>query len=150
MPSVSWVKPIGEDNEHPGYATLDTGEKWLAGLITQIQQSSAWPDTAIIVTYDENGGQYDHVAPPAGDIWGPGTRVPLLVISPYAKKGYIDHTPMDTTSILALIEYQYGLKPLGTRDAKAPNMMSAFDFSQKPSAAATMAATTVATMAATP
>lgn len=129
LPAVSFVKPIGEYNEHPGYAALDAGEKWAANMIETIQKSPVWPDTAIIVTYDENGGQYDHVAPPAGDKWGPGSRVPLLVISPYAKKGFIDHTPMDTTSILALIEYQYDLKPLGDRDAKAPNLLSAFDFS---------------------
>ena len=138
LPAVSWVKPIGENNEHPGYATLDAGEQWLAKLVDTVQNSSLWPDTAIIITYDENGGQYDHVAPPAGDKWGPGTRVPLLVISPYARKGYIDHTQMDTTSILAFIEYQYGLKPLGSRDASVANMTSAFDFS---GANATMAAT---------
>ncbi len=130
LPAVSFVKPVGENNEHPGYATLDTGEKWTANLIDQVQKSQDWQDTAIIVTYDENGGFWDHVAPPVGDKWGPGTRVPLLVISPYAKKGYIDHTQMDTTSILALIEYQYDLKPLTDRDAKASNMLSAFDFSQ--------------------
>ncbi len=143
LPAVSFVKPIGEDNEHPGYAALDAGDKWLAGLVDKVQKSAAWPDTAIIVTYDENGGQWDHVAPPVVDKWGPGTRVPLLVISPYAKKGYVDHTQMDTTSILALIEYQYGLKPLGDRDAKVNNMLSSFDFNPS-------AATMAATMAATP
>ncbi len=146
MPSVSFVKPIGENNEHPGYASLDTGEAWLANLVDTIQKSSAWPDTAIIITYDENGGQYDHVAPPAGDKWGPGTRVPLLVISPWAKKGFIDHTVMDTTSILAFIENRYGLQPLADRDAKASNMLSAFDFTQAP---ATMSAASMSTSAAT-
>jgi phospholipase C len=147
LPAVSWVKPIGEDNEHPGYAALDTGEKWLANLVDTVQKSSVWPDTAIIITYDENGGQWDHVAPPSVDKWGPGTRVPLIVISPYAKKGFIDHDQMDTTSILAFIEHQYGLKPLATRDAGANNMLNAFDFTQTPNQAGTTAPTQAATQA---
>ena len=76
----------------------------------------------IIVTYDENGGQWDHVAPPKRDIWGPGSRVPALVISPFAKKGFIDHTQYDTTAILKLIETRFGLAPLGTADAAAHDM----------------------------
>jgi phospholipase C len=150
LPAVSFVKPLGFDNEHPGYATIADGEKYAANLVDAVQKSSIWSDTAIIITYDENGGQWDHVAPPVVDKWGPGTRVPLLVISPYAKKAYIDHTQMDTTSILALIEYQYGLKPLGDRDAKVANMLSSFDFSQTPATmSAGMAATMAPTMAAT-
>jgi len=140
LPAVSFVKPIGANNEHPGYAALATGEMWLAKLVDTVQKSPEWQDSAIIITYDEHGGQWDHVAPPKVDKWGPGTRVPALVISPYAKKGFVDHTQMDTTSILAFIEYQYGLQPLGDRDTKAANMTSAFDFSQTPSAA-TMSAT---------
>ncbi len=149
LPAVSWVKPIGEDNEHPGYAALDTGEQWLANLVDTVQKSSVWQDTAIIVTYDENGGQWDHVAPPVVDKWGPGTRVPLLVISPYAKKSFIDHDQMDTTSILAFIETRFGLKPLADRDAHANNMMGAFDFSQNPAQATQGAASAASTMAAT-
>jgi phospholipase C len=76
---------------------------------------------------------------PKVDKWGPGARVPTLIISPFAKKSFVDHTQMDTTSILALIEYQYDLKPLGDRDAKVANMTSVFDFTQTPSA--TMSAT---------
>src|SRR5262249_42154144 len=101
-------------------------------MIDLIQKSPAWKDTAIIVTYDENGGFWDHVGPPKMDQWGPGSRVPTLIISPYAKKGYVDHTVMDTTSILAFIENRYGLEPLGTREAQTGNMLSAFDFSQNP------------------
>ena len=87
-----------------------------------------WADTAVIVTYDENGGFWDHVAPPAGDAWGPGTRVPTLVISPFAKPGYVDSTPYEAASILALIEHRFGLDPLGTRDATAADLSNAFDF----------------------
>src|SRR5262249_36033030 len=105
-------------------------------------KSPVWKDSAIIITYDENGGLWDHVAPPKVDKWGPGTRVPLLVISPFAKKGFIDHTQMDTTSILAFIENRYGLQPLGDRDSNVANTMSAFDLSRSGMAAATMSATT--------
>jgi phospholipase C len=86
--------------------------------------------TAIIIACDENGGRWDHVAPPVIDRWGPGTRVPTIIISPYAKKGFVDHTQYDTTSILKFIESRWGLKPLGTRDANANNLLNAFDFSQ--------------------
>jgi plastocyanin len=107
----------------------------VADLVKAVQQSPAWADTAIIVTYDESGGFWDHVAPPKGDRWGPGTRVPAIVISPYAKKGFVDHTQYDTTSILKLIEERWGLVPLGTRDAAATGLANAFDFSQTPPAA---------------
>src|SRR5205085_11946418 len=131
LPAVSFVKPIGEDNEHPGYTTVDAGEKWATNLIAQVQKSADWQDTAIILTYDENGGFWDHVPPPVVDKWGPGTRVPTLVISPYAKHGYVDHTLYDTSSILALIEHRFGLTALGTRDAAANDMRATFDFAQK-------------------
>jgi phospholipase C len=82
------------------------------------------------VTYDDNGGFWDHVAPPAGDKWGPGTRVPTLVISPFAKKGFIDETIYDSASILAFIEHRWGLDALGTRDQAAADLTNAFDFTQ--------------------
>lgn len=132
LPAVTFYKPIGQENEHPGYTDTATGEAHVAQVVDMIQKSPAWKDTAIIITYDENGGFWDHVAPPKMDQWGPGSRVPTLIISPYAKKGYIDHTQMDTTSILAFIENRYGLEPLGDRDRMTSNMLSAFDFSQQP------------------
>ena len=136
LPAVSFVKPLGAENEHPGYADPASGEMHVAQLIQLLQQSPAWKDMAIIVTYDENGGFWDHVAPPKMDQWGPGSRVPALIISPYAKKGYVDHTVMDTTSILSFIEGRFGLQPLGDRERLTGNMLSAFDFSQQPGAAA--------------
>jgi phospholipase C len=132
LPAVSFVKPLGAENEHPGYATAFEGEKHTAELVDLIRQSPAWKDTAIIITYDENGGFWDHVGPPKMDQWGPGSRVPTLIISPYAKKGFVDHTVMDTSSVLAFIENRYGLEPLGDRDRMTSNMLSAFDFSQQP------------------
>ncbi len=127
-----FYKPIGELNEHSGYAAVMDGEKHIADLVQQIMDSPLWKDTAIIITYDENGGYWDHVAPPNIDKFGPGTRIPALIISPYAKKGYIDHTQMETVSILTFIEDTFNLKPLNDRDSKAANMLSAFDFTQKP------------------
>ena len=126
LPAVSFVKPIGEENEHPGYSTVSDGEQHAANLIERVMNSSAWKDAAIIVTYDEFGGFYDHVAPPVVDRWGPGSRVPTLIISPYTSKGFVDHTPYDTTSILKFIEWRYGLEPLTDRDAGATNMLAAF------------------------
>ncbi|MHB8625559.1 MAG: alkaline phosphatase family protein [Aggregatilineales bacterium] len=139
LPAVSFFKPLGPDNEHPGYAALTVGEQYTVDLISAIQNSPNWKDTAIIITYDENGGQWDHAAPPTVDKWGPGTRVPMIVISPYAKKGFIDHDEMDTTSILAFIENRFGLQPLTDRDAHVNNMLNAFDFTQTPAQAATKA-----------
>jgi phospholipase C len=134
LPAVAFVKPAGADDEHPGYASLARGQQHVADLVQAVQQSPAWADTAIIVTYDENGGFWDHVAPPKGDRWGPGTRVPTIVISPFAKKGFVDHTQYDTTSILKLIEERWSLAPLGARDAAATGLANAFDFSQAPAA----------------
>jgi acid phosphatase len=127
---VSFVKPLGPDNEHPGYAALQRGQQYVADVVKSIQASPYWKDTAIIITYDEFGGRYDHVAPPAGDRWGPGTRIPAIIISPYARKGYVDHTRYDTTSILKFIETRWNLSPLGTRDAAVNNLLNAFDFQQ--------------------
>ena len=130
LPPVAFFKPSGEDNEHPGYATVLAGEYHTAMLLRLIQASPLWNDSVVIVTYDENGGLWDHVAPPVVDRWGPGTRVPTLVISPFAKKGFVDHTTMDTTAILKLIETRFGLAPLTGRDAASPDMTDALDFQQ--------------------
>jgi len=130
LPAVTFIKPLGPDNEHPGYATLLTGQQHVADLVSTIQNSGYWADTAIIITYDEHGGRWDHVAPPVIDKWGPGLRVPTILISPFAKKGFVDHTQYDTTSILKFIEARWGLQPLSTRDAAAGDLTTAFDFSQ--------------------
>jgi phospholipase C len=139
VPSVSFIKPIGEDNEHPGYALLTAGQRHVTDLVHAIQASPIWPHAAIIVTYDENGGRWDHVAPPVIDRWGSGTRVPMLIISPFAKKGVVDHTPYETVSILKFVETRWNVPPLGDRDANANDLTNAFDFSG-PSEPATPAA----------
>jgi phospholipase C len=132
LPAVSFLKPIGADNEHPGYANLLRGQRYVADLVKAVQDSAYWKDSLIIITYDENGGRWDHVAPPPGDRWGPGSRVPTILISPYAKKGFVDHTPYDTTSILKFIEVRWNLAPLGARDAAANDLTNALDFSSTP------------------
>lgn len=127
LPAVSFVKPLGDDNEHPGYASLQRGQQHVADLVNAVKNSPYWADTAIIITYDEFGGRWDHVAPPTIDRWGPGSRVPAIVISPYAKKGFVDHTQYETVSILKTIELRWNLAPLGARDAAATPLLNAFE-----------------------
>lgn len=118
LPAVAFYKPEGKLNQHPGYANVAAGDLHIAKIIARIQHSPQWKSTLIIVTYDENGGFWDHVPPPKGDRWGPGNRIPALIVSPYAKKGYVDHTAYDTTSILKFITRRFGLEPLpGLRPA---------------------------------
>ena len=128
LPPVVFYKPIGTLNEHPGYAEIMSGDAHIDDLLTKIEKSSIWNDAVIIVTYDEHGGFWDHVPPPKGDRWGPGLRVPTLIISPFARKDYVDHTVYDTTSILKLIETRFGLAPLGTRDRDAGDLSNALQF----------------------
>lgn len=130
LPAVAFVKPLGEQNEHPGYSNVLSGEQHVVELLRALRSTAEWKSTAVIITYDENGGFWDHVSPPTIDRWGPGARVPAIVISPYARHHFVDHTLYDTSSILALIEKRFGLKPLGTRDAAAHDMTAAFDFKQ--------------------
>jgi acid phosphatase len=131
---VSFVKPIGEENEHPGYASEAHGSSHLVDLLKAVENSGCRKDTMVIATYDEFGGQWDHVTPPgqggvAGphDIWGPGTRIPALVVSPFLLgQRAVDPTQYDTTSILATIEHRFGLAPLGSRDAAVADLSGVF------------------------
>ena len=127
LPAVAFIKPMGLDNEHPGYASLQQGQQHVADLVNAVKNSPYWADSAIVITYDEFGGRWDHVAPPVSDRWGPGTRVPGIIISPLAKKGYVDHTQYETVSIMKTIEQRWGLAPLGTRDAAANSFANAFE-----------------------
>jgi phospholipase C len=131
LPAVSFIKPLGRDNEHPGYANLLQGQKHVAEIVAAVRDSEVWKSTLIIITYDENGGRWDHVAPPAIDRWGPGTRVPTIIVSPFAKRGFVDHTQYETVSILRLLELRFGLAPLSSRDANVDPLTNAFDFVSK-------------------
>jgi phospholipase C len=123
LPPVVFYKPIGENNEHPGYAEIATGDRHLAELIAMLQKSPDYKDMLIIITYDENGGSWDHVSPPRRDKWGPGTRVPLIAVGPMVKNGYVDHTPYDFGSILKTIELRFGAAPVNEIDGNAYPMV---------------------------
>ncbi|WP_144112996.1 acid phosphatase [Paraburkholderia sp. BCC1886] len=112
LPAVTFYKPQGDLNMHAGYADVESGDRHITTIIEHLQRGPQWANTVVIVTHDENGGWWDPVAPPKGDRWGPGSRIPALVISPLAKKGYVDHTVYDTNSILRLISRVHGLAPL--------------------------------------
>jgi phospholipase C len=128
LPAVSWYKPRRGINQHPGGSEVEPSDGHVADILRRIEASPVWRSVAVIVTYDENGGFWDHVAPPKRDRWGPGTRVPTIIVSPFAKKGFVDSTAYDTTSILKLIELRHGLAPLGDADARANGLLNAFQF----------------------
>ncbi len=133
LPQVSFVKPYGAENEHPGYASEPDGSDHLVDLLQQVADSPQADDTLVVVTYDEFGGQWDHVPPPGAgsptvgehDAWGPGTRIPALVLSTSLRRSGVDHTVYDTTSILATIERSFELAPLGSRDAAVHDLRHA-------------------------
>jgi len=136
LKAVSFVKPIGEENEHPGYSSTTNSDSHLVALLKAVEGSACAKDTMVVVTYDEFGGQWDHVPPPgqAGgpngphDLMGPGTRIPALVISPYLTAPFaVDHTEHDTTAILKTIEQRWGLDALSTRDAAQTSLASVFN-----------------------
>jgi acid phosphatase len=112
LPAVSFYKPQGNLNQHEGYANLDDGDAHIADLVAKLQASPQWKHMVIVITYDEFGGVWDHVAPPKADLIGPGTRIPALVVSPFARRGFVDHTPYDTASILRLITRRFDLPTL--------------------------------------
>jgi len=109
LPAVTFYKPQGNLNLHAGYSDIESGDAHITNVIEHLKKSPQWKDMVIVVTFDENGGWWDHVAPPKGDRWGPGSRIPAIVISPYAKKGQVDHSFYDTTSILRFITRLHGL-----------------------------------------
>ena len=112
LPAVAFYKPQGNLNQHEGYANLDDGDAHIADLVAKLQASPQWDHMVIIITYDEFGGVWDHMAPPKGDLLGPGPRVPAIIIAPFAKHHHVDHTVYDTASILRLITRRYGLPKL--------------------------------------
>jgi phospholipase C len=119
LPQVVFYKPIGQFNQHPGYTNVADGDRQLAELVPKLQRSPAYRDMLIIITWDENGGQWDHVPPPRRDKWGPGTRIPLVAVGPTVKRGYVDRTPYDFGSILRTIELRFGLEAVDDADRNA-------------------------------
>ena len=129
LPTVSWIVTPGKVSEHAP-ASVCVGENWTVQMLNSLMRSPDWSSTAVFLTWDDFGGFYDHVAPQQVDGFGLGFRVPLLVISPYAKQGYIDHTQYEFSSMLRFAEDSLGLAPMTNRDRSANNMMGAFDFTQ--------------------
>jgi phospholipase C len=134
LPAVSWIVPDGQNSDHPAQGLWgihkDTGPAWVAQIVNAIGQSSYWNSTAVIVVWDDWGGFYDHVAPPQLDYTGLGFRVPMLVVSPYAKPGYVSHTQYEFGSILKFVEQTFNLGNLGTTDVRATSIGDVFNFSQ--------------------
>jgi len=116
LPAVSYIQPAPGHSMHPGSGAITGGITWLDGFIKQIQATPVWSNAAIIVIWDSSGGWWDHVPPPQVDAQGYGPRVPMLVISPFAKKNYISHIQMDDVSILRFIQRTFGLVPLNARN----------------------------------
>ena len=118
LPQVTFYKPQGNLNEHANYANVMDGDQHIADLVAHLEKSPQWPHMMVVITYDENGGFWDHVAPPKADRWGPGSRIPAFIVSPFAKKGAVDHTQYDTTSILRFITKRFDLPVLAGLTAR--------------------------------
>ncbi len=133
LADVTWVVPDFANSDHPGTGSA-TGPDWVASVVNAIGQSPDWNSTAIFITWDDWGGWFDHVTPPQLDAMGLGYRVPLLVISPYAKHGYVSHVQHEFGSILKFTEETFGLAPLAASDARADDLSDCFNFAAAPQA----------------
>ena len=131
LAQVTWIVPSAINSDHPGAHSL-TGPSWVSSIVDAIGASPFWNSTAIFVTWDDWGGWYDHVPPPQLDDMGLGFRVPLLVVSPYAKHGYVSHVQHEFGSILHFVESDFGVPSLGESDARADDLSDCFDFTQTP------------------
>jgi phospholipase C len=131
LPAMSWVVMNSGVSEHPP-ASVCRGENWTVDQINAVMQGPDWDSTAIFLTWDDFGGFYDHEPPPQVDNFGFGPRVPLLIISPWVKPGYIEHQVLEFSSVLKFVEKRFRLAPLTLRDLQANNLTTAFDFNQTP------------------
>jgi len=118
LPAVAFYKPIGTYNEHPSTTSIALSDAHLGELVARLQKSPQWPHMLVVLTYDEFGGQWDEAAPPRGDLLGPGTRIPAIVVSPYARRGFVDHTPYDTGSVLRFVTHRFALPELAGLQAR--------------------------------
>ncbi len=132
LAAVTWVVPSGGNSDH--CCGSQNGPAWVASVVNGVGQSQFWNSTAIFVTWDDWGGWFDHVSPPQLDGMGLGFRVPLVVISPYAKQGYVSHVQHEFGSILRFTEEDFGVAALAASDARADDLLDAFDFTQSPRA----------------
>ncbi|HEY2555407.1 MAG TPA: alkaline phosphatase family protein [Candidatus Cybelea sp.] len=132
LANVTWISPSNVNSDHAGFGSADTGPTWVAKVVNAVGTSKFWNSTAVIVVWEDWGGWYDHVAPPQLDYAGLGMRVPMIVVSPYAKPSYVSHTQYEFGSIVKFVEDNWNLGRLGTTDTRAASMGDVFDFTQKP------------------
>ncbi len=132
LPAVSWLLPPVALSDHPAYGDLCDGENWTVETINAIMRRPVWEHTAIVLTWDDFGGFYDHVPPPHVDEYGFGPRVPAIILSPWVRPGLVYHTTTDFSSVLRFIETIFDLPALTDRDRNADDLLAAFDFHQQP------------------
>jgi phospholipase C len=132
LAQVTWIVPDFAHSDHPGTGSNE-GPDWVASIVNAIGESPFWRSTAIFITWDDWGGWYDHVSPPTIDNMGLGFRVPLIVVSPYARHGYVSHQVHEATGFITFIEKNFGLQNLGTRDVTADAFSDCFDYRERPS-----------------
>ena len=132
LPAVSYIVPAGPSEQAP--SSLENGQAFVRGVITALKRSSTWDSSALMLTYSDSGGWYDHVRPPQLDGNGLGFRVPALLVSPYARRGFVDHTQLEHASMLRFIEENWNVASLGPRDASANDLFFDFDFGHAPRA----------------
>jgi phospholipase C len=132
LAKVSWVIPTTGESDHPEASGGGMGPDWVASITNAVGASKYWDNTAIFITWDDWGGWYDHVQPPQLDLMGLSMRVPLIVVSPYAKTDYVSHVNYEFGSILKFVEQTYGLPSLGTTDARANPLTDCFNFAKSP------------------
>lgn len=132
LPQVSFYKPAGRTSQHSGSSTIAAGDEEMHEIVARLRAGPQWDKMAIIVTYDEYGGYWDHVPPPSGPGWsndfGPGSRIPAVIISPFARRGHVDKTVYDTTSIQKFLNVRFGLEPLPGLREKIGDLTGAFQF----------------------
>lgn len=133
LPAFSWVTPTYRASSHPPFPICD-GESWFVRKMNALMHGPDWNSTAVVLVWDDFGGYYDHAAPPTVDMYGLGIRVPMLIISPYSRRGYISHTTYSFESVLRTFEEIYRLRTLTARDQQAHDLLDSFDFSQAPAA----------------
>ncbi len=133
LPAVSWLVTSAGQSEHPP-ASVCVGENWTVEQVNALMEGPEWNSTVVFLTWDDFGGFYDHVPPPVADNFGFGPRVPLLIISPWARRGHITHTTLEFSSVLKFIEERFDLDPLTKRDEDANDLVDSFDFDHHPRA----------------
>lgn len=131
LPAVSWITPTWENSDHAG-SGHNTGPSWVASIVNAIGESKYWNSTALFIFWDDYGGWYDPEPPAYVDYDGLGIRIPMLIVSAYAKKGYVSHTHYEHGTILKFVEERFGLPAMASSDARANSADNAFDFNRAP------------------